>query len=299
MTTVKVTVPATTANLGPGFDCLGMALGLHNEVTFTETDSGLTVVVQGEGAGKISADSGNLVIRSAEYLFHHVGRRPSGMKVVQENNIPVGSGLGSSASAVLAGLLGANALMGEPLSRSDILTLAVEIEGHPDNVAPALFGGLVLAVQENGRSLIEPISVPDMTVVIVLPEFNLPTADARGALPEEVPMADAIFNIGRMGLLVRALADGDYERLASAMVDRLHQPYRLPLIPGMPEAFTAVREAGAAAVALSGAGPSLIAFAPDNHEAIAQAAEAAFAQAGLPIRHWLLPVDRTGSQIFL
>jgi homoserine kinase len=292
-----VTVPATSANLGPGFDCLGLALGLYNRVEFTETAAGLSVLVEGEGAGQIPADSNNLVIQSAEHLFHHIGRRPAGLHIVQKNNIPVGSGLGSSASAVLAGLLGANALLGEPFSHSEILTLAVEIEGHPDNVAPALFGGLVLAIEEDGRFFIEPIPIPDMKVVVVLPTFDLPTAEARAALPKQVPIADAIFNSGRLALLVRALAGGDYERLASAMEDRLHQPYRLPLIPGMSEAFTAVREAGAAAVALSGAGPSLIAFAPEGHEAIGAAAKEAFANAGLSSRTWTLGVDRQGSQI--
>jgi homoserine kinase len=189
--------------------------------------------------------------------------------------------------------------MDNSLSLSEILTLAVEIEGHPDNVAPALFGGLILSIEENGRFLTESIPIPDMQVVIVLPNFDLPTAKARAALPQKVPMADAIFNIGRIALLVRALADGDYDRLASAMLDRLHQPYRLPLIPGMTEAFSAVMEAGAAAVALSGAGPSLIAFAPTNHDAIAHAAQETFSKAGLPSRHWILPIDRTGSQITL
>lgn len=299
MNQVNITVPATTANLGPGFDCLGLALGLYNQVEFTETANGLSIIVQGEGNGKIPADSSNLIIQSAERLFNHIGRHPTGLKIIQQNNIPAGSGLGSSASAVLAGLLGANALMNDPLSPSEILTLAVEIEGHPDNVAPALYGGLVLSFKENGRLLIESIPIPDMQVVIVLPDFNLPTAQARAALPKHIPMADAVFNIGRMALLIRALSGGDYDRMASAMVDRLHQPYRLPLIPGMTQAFSAVLKAGASAVALSGAGPSLIAFAPENHKTIAQAAKEAFTQAGLSSRHWLLPVDRTGSQTTL
>jgi homoserine kinase len=273
-----------------------LALDLQNRVEFIGTDDGLTVIVKGEGAEKIPTDDSNLVVRSAVRLFDHIGRHPTGLKVVQENNIPVGSGLGSSASAVLAGLLGANALMGRPLSQAEILTLAVEIEGHPDNVAPALYGGLILSLAEEGQLLIEPIPIPDMQVVIVLPDFNLPTAEARAALPSHVPLADAVFNAGRMGLLVRALADGDYGRLARAMLDRLHQPYRLPLIPGMVEAFSAVRQAGAAAVALSGAGPSLIAFAPTNHQTIAQAAQEAFSQANLSSRSWILPIDRIGSQ---
>jgi homoserine kinase len=262
-----------------------------------ETDAGVSVSVTGEGAEKIPADDSNLVVQAADILFQHLGRRPAGLEVIQENVIPVGSGLGSSASAVLAGLLGANALMGQPLDKSEILELAVEIEGHPDNVTPALYGGLVLAIEENGRYLIEPIPIPPMEVVIVLPDFHLPTAEARAALPKQVPLADAVFNAGRVGLLVRTLAAGDYNRLAAAMTDRLHQPYRLPLIPGMSEAFTAAKEAGAAAVALSGAGPSLVAFANAGHETIAQAAQTAFANAGLFSRSWILPIDEQGSQV--
>jgi homoserine kinase len=292
---IHVIVPATSANLGPGFDCIGLALGLYNRVEFREIEAGVEIEVSGEGAGEIPVDSTNLVLRSAEHLFRYIGRHPGGLEILQENGIPVGSGLGSSASAVLAGLLGANALLGQPLSRSEILRLAVEIEGHPDNVAPALYGGLVLTIEEDGRYFIEPIPIPDMKVLVVLPDFDLPTAEARAALPKAVPMADAVFNIGRMGLLVRALAEGDYERLALAMVDRLHQPYREPLIPGMAEAFSAVREAGASAVALSGAGPSLIAFALDGHEAIVEAAKEVFAKVGVRSRSWILGVDRGGS----
>ena len=135
-----VTVPATSANLGPGFDCIGLSLGLYNQVEFTKIQNGITVSVEGEGAGRIPLNASNLVLRSAEKLFRKIGRHPGGLKVVQKNTIPAGSGLGSSASAVLAGLMGANTLMGSPLSRSEILALAVEIEGHPDNVAPALYG---------------------------------------------------------------------------------------------------------------------------------------------------------------
>jgi homoserine kinase len=187
--------------------------------------------------------------------------------------------------------------MGQPLDKSEILELAVEIEGHPDNVTPALYGGLVLAIEENGRYLIEPIPTPPMEVVIVLPDFHLPTAEARAALPKQVPLTDAVFNAGRVGLLVRTLAAGDYNRLAAAMTDRLHQPYRLPLIPGMNDAFKAAKNAGAAAVALSGAGPSLVAFVPAGHQAIAQAAQTAFANAGLFSRSWILPIDEQGSQV--
>jgi homoserine kinase len=286
------TVPATTANLGPGFDCLGLALGMTNQVTFNVISGGLFIEVQGEGAEIIPIDETNLVFKSADRLFELVGRRPPGLQIVQNNRIPVSSGLGSSAAAVLSGILAANTLLGFPLTDVEILTLATEIEGHPDNVTPAFYGGLTLSLFNGDDLVVEHIPVPDMTVVIVLPDFDLSTIEARAALPTKVPMADAIFNIGRVGLLVRALEAGDYGRLQYAMQDKLHQPYRMRLIPGMETAFKQALKTGAAGVALSGAGPSLIAFAPDRHEAIEQAMRKGFASAGLGSRSWILPIFR-------
>jgi homoserine kinase len=230
-------------------------------------------------------------------LFEVVGRWPAGIAIRQENNIPAGSGMGSSAAAVVAGLVAANTLVNGGLSPEQLLELATEIEGHPDNVAPALFGGLTLINQTDNGLHLEHIPIPSLAVVIILPDFHLPTAQARAALPLSIPRADAIFNIGRMGLLVRALAAGNWDKLRVAMQDRLHQPYRLPLIPGLKEAFAAAYQAGAMGVALSGAGPSLIAFAPTNHEKIATASAAALAQAGLQSRAWVLSVDTRGTVV--
>jgi homoserine kinase len=288
---ISVTVPATTANLGPGLDCIGLALNLYNRVTFEESSAGLSVSVKGEGKGIIPEDETNLVVRAAERVFQLAGRRPAGLRVVQENQIPVKSGLGSSAAAVLAGILAANGLVGKPLNQEDILALASEIEGHPDNVAPALYGGLTLIVNEAGKLIVTRIPIHEMSVAVVLPEFNLTTAEARAALPTQVPLADAIYNAGRVGLLVRALETGDYHALRVATQDKLHQPYRLPLIPGLTEVFEAGQAAGAA-VALSGAGPSVIAFAPAGHQDIAIAMGEAFATAGLKSRYWVLSVSR-------
>ncbi len=293
---VTVTVPATTANLGPGFDCLGLALTLYNRVTMTDAAATFTIHVTGEGAAWLPTDESNLVWQSAQRLFETVGKWPSGVQIEQENQIPAGSGLGSSAAAVVSGLVAANALVKAGLSPSELLQLATEIEGHPDNVAPALFGGLTLINHTDHGLHLEQIPVPPLTVVIVLPAFDLPTAQSRAALPPQIPLKDAIFNIGRMGLLVRALQTGDHHKLCVAMQDRLHQPYRLPLVPGLGEAFAAAYSAGASAVALSGAGPSLIAFAPHNHEAIVAACTRAFAQAGLTSRAWVLSVDNTGTK---
>jgi homoserine kinase len=294
---VSVSVPASTSNLGPGFDCLGMALALHNRVTLAFKEAGLEVTVSGEGKGTLATDGTNLVVRAARRLFKEIGGEPGGLRIEQENGIPVGSGLGSSAAAVLGGLLAANALAGAPLERPELLALAAEMEGHPDNAVPALYGGLTLVIQDGQQLTVDVIEVPDMEVVVVLPDYVLSTSEARAALPKSVPIGDAIFNASRLAALVRALAAGDYDRLAMATQDRLHQPYRLPLIPGMADAFEAALAAGASAVALSGAGPSVVALGPDGHERIGQAVQAAFAAAGLGSRSWILPVEPQGARV--
>ena len=219
---------------------------------------------------------------------------PPGLSIHQENEIPIASGLGSSSSAVLAGLFGANELAGAPLAREDVLQIATDLEGHPDNVAPAVYGGLVLGVQHTNGLWVERFPVPPMQVLVVLPDFELLTETARAVLPTQVPLADAIFNSSRIGLLIHALQTADYERLSVAMQDRLHQPYRIPIIPGMAEAMQAAYDAGAAAVALSGAGPSLIAFAAGEYEQISSAAVEAFKHAGASSRQWQLTLDNSG-----
>lgn len=301
MKRITVTVPATSANLGPGFDCLGLALGLTNTFVFTETavdgsvePPGFTIAAEGVDAHKIHTGPRNLIVKAANIIFDHLGKRPSTHVHAQlTNQIPVGSGLGSSSTAVLAGMFAANALVDGDLSTADLLQFATDLEGHPDNVAPAVHGGLILGIMDT-QLVIEPIPTPPLTVAVVLPDFALLTKEARAALPTAVSYADAIFNSSRLALLIRALETADYTKLAIAMQDRLHQPYRLPLIPGMDAAITAAKNAGAAAVALSGAGPSVIAFAPDNHSAIAAAIADAFAQHNLPSRQWVLPVVQQG-----
>ncbi|MGH2536928.1 MAG: homoserine kinase [Candidatus Promineifilaceae bacterium] len=297
---VCVRVPASSANLGPGFDCLALALDLHNQFSLALTEGGLHISVQGEGSGRLPANASNLVALAAERLFAHLGRRPAGLDIAIVNQVPVGGGLGSSATAVLGGLMGANALLGGPLSSAELLALAVELEGHPDNVAAALHGGLTLAVLEAAGPLVESIPVPAMRVAVVVPDFELPTAGSRAALPAEAPVADAVFNLGRLGLLLRAFQAGDYALLAAGMQDRLHQPRRVLLVPGLEAALAAGRQAGAAATAISGAGPAAIAFGPNERlPAAAEAMAAAFEAAGVGCRHWLLRVAHQGAKLRL
>jgi homoserine kinase len=291
---VTVSIPATTANLGPGFDCLGLALNLRNQITIGERPAGLSIEVHGEGKGKIPEDHRNLAAQAAERFFAYSGRRPSGLFIHQHNQIPVGSGLGSSAAAVVGGMLAASALQEERISMREVLDLAVEMEGHPDNIAPALFGGLTLVNRLDRGWFVEQIPIQPLQVIVVLPDYDLPTAQARAALPQQVPLQDAVFNAGRVGLLTWALAHGQYDRLAIAMQDRLHQPYRLNLVPGMSQAFEAAIGAGASGVALSGAGPSVVAFAPGGLNKIGSAVSKAFASAGLSSRTWILSADERG-----
>lgn len=294
---VTVSIPATSANLGPGFDCLGLALGLRNQFTFRTLPHGLVVSISGEGEGTIPTGSANLVVKAAEAVFRRIGRRPDGLDITLENHVPVGSGLGSSATATLGGILAANCLAEGNLEEDEMLSMAVALEGHPDNVTPALFGGLSLIVVDGDRLVVEQIPVPELQVVVVLPHFELPTSMARQALPSQVPLSDAVYNSSRVGLLIQALRMANYSKLATAMDDRLHQPYRKSLIPGMDEALKAGRDAGAAGVALSGAGPAVIAISPNRHRAISQAISAAFVKAGLPSRSWILSTDSQGSQV--
>ncbi len=296
---VRVLIPASTANLGPGFDCLGLALALYNTVEFTRLDpgSGLEIEIEGEGAEQLPADGSNLIALAADSVWEAAGHGPVGLRIRANNGIPLGSGLGSSAAAVVGGLVAANALLENPLTRSDLLRRAHKLEGHPDNAAAALFGGLTLVSAAGDELMHASLEVPPMKVAIALPEIRLSTIEAREALPTTVPLADAVFNIGRSLFVARALQTGDYDLLAFAMTDKLHQPYRRKLIPGFDSAVQAAREAGAAAVALSGAGPGLAAFAPDKHWEIANAMKAAFESSGLRCKTFVLPVDGQGVQI--
>jgi homoserine kinase len=299
MKKVSVSVPASTANLGAGFDCLALALGLRNTVEFWEIHQGLEIDVEGEGEDQVPLDPSNLLVRAAEKVFEKTGKRPAGLRIHKVNAIPLGMGLGSSAAAIVGGLAAANALVDGGLSRRDLLRLAHEMEGHPDNVAAALFGGLTLVSASGEELLVQSLPVPALKVAIAVPGLRLSTAAARAALPEHVPLRDAVFNIGHALFTVQALTSGDDALLRWAMNDRLHQPYRRKLIPGYDEVVVEARKAGASAVALSGAGPSLVAFAPEKHAEIVDAMKAAFEAHGVTCRTFVLPVDRQGVQVQL
>lgn len=293
---VRVRVPATSANLGPGFDALGLALALRNEVVAREAD-GVRVAVEGEGAGRLSSGGDNVVARGVRLAFEAAGRPFKGVELTCRNRIPTARGLGSSAAAWVGGLMAGNALLGTPLSRDALLALAARAEGHPDNVAAALHGGLTVSCLVGDRVAAVTLPVPaGVAWVVLVPAVTSSTAEARGVLPVQVPRADAVFNVQRTALLLAALQAGRLDVLGDALDDRLHQPYRRRLFPWMPGVVEAARAAGALGCVLSGAGPSLLAVAPDAAAGdVGGAMEAALRTAGVRGDARALPVDMDGA----
>jgi homoserine kinase len=297
---VRVVAPATTANLGPGFDCLGLTLDLWNVATFTLGGEGIEVRIAGEGSDVLPRDAGNLMVRAFRRLLDEVGApMPAGLRIDCEVAVPLASGLGSSASATAAGLLAANEFLGRPVDAGTILALATEVEGHPDNVAAALDGGLVVVVNGEDGLLTERIEVRPIEVALAVSQLDYTTTASRAELPTYVALADAVYNMGRAALVVEALRRGDLELLGKAMDDRLHQALRLEHMPGGMAAMAAAREAGAAAVAVSGSGPSLIAF-PAPGAAVHDVAAAmvdALARVGVSARPFTLATTDRAAEV--
>lgn len=290
---IKIRVPATSANLGPGFDCLGLALDLWNEVTFEASDK-LTYQVSGEGAEKLNKGTKNLLTRAFALVFETCGKPAEPVKISAQNEILLSSGMGSSAAAIVAGLFGANEFLGRPLDGCKLLNLASEMEGHPDNVAPALLGGLVASTVVGKEIISLRFDVPEFTVLVVKPDLDWPTRVARSVLPKVVSRTDAVYNIGRSILVVEALKTGDLSLLQKVMDDRIHQPYRLKHIKGGMKAYQLARSAGAAA--LSGAGPSIIAFVKTgNAEALRDEIIGSFQQDGIAARGIITQPSKIGA----
>mgnify|MGYP002640891192 CR=1 FL=1 len=293
---VEIKVPATTANLGPGFDCLGMALDIWNTVRLETGGSGIKVT--GEGEDLLSKGDDNLVYQSAAALFQEIGEPMPPLLVTCDNAVPLGRGLGSSSTAVVGGLVAANALCGEPLSQDELLTLAVRIEGHPDNVTPALLGGCQIVVQD-GLKLItsEVLLAQELWAILYIPSQQMPTHQARGLLGPQISRADAVFNIGRAALLVNALISGNLDLLKTATQDRLHQPARGVLFPSMRLIIRAALEAGAAGAFLSGAGSTILALTPDREMTVGYEMADMADKAGVPGELKITKVSQLGAHV--
>lgn len=256
---VRVKVPATTANVGPAFDCLGIALSLYNTLEAEVIPEGLIIEVTGRDSQSVERNESNLIYRSMKYCFDKVGYQPGGVKITQYNEIPISRGLGSSAASIVAGLVAANKLMNEPLRVQELLDLAVELEGHPDNVAPALFGGVVVSTK--GLTQTEYVQFPvdeRLTFFAAIPNRSLSTSLARGVLPKTVPHGDAVFNVGKTALLVASLMSGSLDKITGSLRDQLHQPYRFKLMPSLEKLFRDAADQQIENLFLSGAGPTVI-----------------------------------------
>ncbi|HEY9672176.1 MAG TPA: homoserine kinase [Waterburya sp.] len=312
ISSVTVTVPATTANLGPGFDCIGAALTLYNHFKFTRLDLSpawrgketgvVSIEVAGTEADRVDTSADNLVYQAFLKFYQHIDQTPPSVQIQIELGVPLARGLGSSATAIVGGLVGANQLAGAPLDREEVMKLAIAMEGHPDNVVPALLGGCRLAATaDEALKAWEICEIPwhsDILPVVVIPDFELSTQQARSVVPTQVSRETAIFNIAHLGLLLRGLETGRGDWLRTALQDKLHQPYRKALIPAFDAVNSAALTAGAYGMVISGAGPTLIALVNTAQAAaVAEAMAKAWRIQGVSVEEKVLQIDVQGAQI--
>ncbi len=275
----KIQIPATSANLGAGFDALGLALSYYNYVEMEESD---VLDISSADGLQVPTDEKNLIYISAKDLYNVCGKKLDGLKLIQTNNIPMARGLGSSSACIIAGLVGANKMLGNPLTKDDLVDLAAQIEGHPDNTAPALLGGIVTAVFD-GRKVhwVKQEVFTKLKFVAIIPDFELKTDAARACLPKEVSHKDAVYNLSRAALFSASLLTGKFENLRTAVHDRLHQPYRMELIPNCREVFDIAYTHGAYGAYISGAGPTVMAIVDEENTYFAGKMKFSLDNAGL------------------
>lgn len=277
---IKLQIPATSANLGAGFDALGLALQYYNYVDMEECDH---IDISSADNTPVPTDENNLIYIAAKDLYQVCGKRLEGLRLVQTNNIPMTRGLGSSSACIVAGLAGANHLLGNPLGPDDLVDLAAQIEGHPDNTAPALLGGIVTAVFDGRRvHWVKQEVYTKLRFVAMIPDFELKTEKARGCLPSQISHKDAVYNLSRAALFSASLLTGKFENLRTAVHDKLHQPYRMALIPHAREVFDIAYTHGAYAAYISGAGPTVMAIVDENNTYFAGKMRFSLDNAGLP-----------------
>ena len=293
---IELQIPATSANLGAGFDALGLALSFYNTAEMEEND---VLDIKSLDNTAVPEDEKNLIYISAKDLYEVCGKKLKGLTLRQTNAIPMARGLGSSSACIIAGLVGANKMLGEPLTKDDLVDLAAQIEGHPDNTAPALLGGIVTAVFD-GRKVhwVKQEVYTRLKFAAIIPDFELKTEKARACLPKEVAHKDAVYNLSRAALFSASLLTGKFENLRTAVDDRLHQPYRMELIPNVKEVFDIAYTHGAYAAYISGAGPTVMAIADESNKFFAGKLQFSLENAGLG--SWKvheLSIDNEGTKI--
>lgn len=296
---MHIKVPATSANMGPGFDSIGVALELYNHLWFEQIEEGVEIIVKRKQEIEIPTDKNNLIYKTMVDFFAETGNVMPGVRLIQEDYIPMVRGLGSSAACIVAGLLAANHMSGCHYSRDKLAQIAAKIEGHPDNSNPALFGGMVVGAIDHNKMCHVKLDLPkELVFAIMVPNFPVSTHDARRVLPDSYTKADAVFNASRAALLVASIYSGNYQNLTMAVEDRIHQPYRSQLIPDMDRIFKAAKNYGALATYLSGAGSTLMAVLTDEKAETFQYKMQAYLKA-IP-NEWqltLLKPDTTGAQL--
>lgn len=295
-------VPATSANLGSGFDTMGLALSLYNDVEILDIleEGRYEIEVIGEGAPELGDPAGNLLVKSYKFACRKWGQIPFGLRIRAINAIPLGRGLGSSATAVVGGIMVANALRERPFRKEDLLSLVTELEGHPDNAVPCLLGGMVVSCWNGSevRYVRLPPMPENMSAVVAVPDFKVLTHEARDALPREVALGEAVFNLSRAALFAASWATENWANLMFAMEDRLHQQFRARLFPGGEAILSRMKKIPEClGVAISGSGPSMLAFARGNPQRVAIAMCRAFSESGVRSRFFVLDTDNEGARV--
>lgn len=308
---VSVKVPATSANIGPGFDCMGLALPIYNTVTIEETvlpGTGVEINVLADSDAidqasldHIPLDENSIVYKAVELLYNSIGQTPSELKITIHSSIPVTRGLGSSSSVIVGALLAANELLGRPADEAALLSIATEIEGHPDNVAPAILGGLIIAAQEDDGSVTyRKLEWPEeWALTVCIPDFELATEIARSVLPKEVPMKDAIFNAQKLAMLLHAVNTKDSELMKSALKDRLHQPYRMKLIPGLDKIMDNLKHfENVLGCVISGAGSTILVISEKNDlDKVRNVVKETWANQNIKCDIRTLSIENNGAQV--
>lgn len=307
---ISVKVPATTANLGPGFDCFGMALTLYNKITIEELvypDKGLIInIIPGEhdtdsSLLTIPTDKTNIVYKAVELLYNYVGQTPPDLKINIQTDIPIAKGLGSSSSVIVGGILAANKLLGNPADEAALLSIANELEGHPDNTTPAIVGGFCLSsLEDDGSVIYKKIEWPeDWKILACMPDYELATQISRSVLPDKVSMDEAVFNLKRSAMFIEAIHSKDSELMRYALNDKLHQPYRSRLIPGFEEIKESLSGINSVlGTVISGAGPSIIVIYEDNHlDEISKIVNNCWENIGVKVSVKKIDIDTRGAVI--
>ncbi len=308
---ISVKVPATTANIGPGFDCLGMALPIYNTITIEETvlpGTGIEINAISEDASAndlmfehIPMDETSIIYKAVELLYNSIGQTPSELKITVQSQIPIARGLGSSASVIVGGLLAANELLGRPADEVALLSIATEVEGHPDNVTPAIIGGLcITSLEDDGSILYRKLDWPEeWNITVCIPDYELSTDISRSVLPKEVPMEDAVFNAKRLAMFIEAVNTKDSELMKYALQDKLHQPYRMKLVPGLDKIIENLKhEENVLGCVLSGAGPAIIVISQKNGlDKIKSIVKDTWEDMNVKVNIMTLPVEPHGAQI--